>query len=716
MVSDEPLPGWLRFEVEGQKPWFKTPVPRTVIRDRTKLQDYLEKEHRSGRMLEIDGKEFSFKRRFGLRSKKQDAVSVENVDITVDETKEGDSDIVIESSNVVDRLTRTRDIIDHKKLLSNSAKDMDSFRTNDGYTTPANFEELKRKVSASNDLRSMLTELSNTPVYEAMNLMFSDTCLTEISQVDSKDGPLVDFPVNINENIYCKTVEYGMKNCPSLIKFVTNMVVRRGEPILPSDVLKVATLFSSICYAANHDLDALVKLRSLTLQVDGLSNIGLDVLSGLGLAQCARSLSNHRDMLADIGPQVMNSSASSFPYQSTIDNCDMMSEHLTVEVIEKETVDTTNLSTSKISKEAAMSLFTLEQVLLGHDQNKEEREHLMYVVAVAAGRVLADRRPEAAKFKKYLPAHHKHENSERILSPALAFIVKPYPLQETKNPDTIRLLIKIQRQYLKSVAKSKNDDPNFLQLIKLLEDPTVDEGVREAAEEEVKRACIEFGEWIGHGDLLTVKMIMEAMMLMSGSVTAFGRLEFLGPVRLQMLHMKMKKVSQDYSLCMPKEINYDDVLSLAWLTALTRMKVSNKEKDIKKNDSSFERHDQFLTAVQSSYLVNMFDVYVERNPDKLNDVTNTEEATKFILGMLDEFNIQLFYDPSRVESEVKNCEDDLFKYCQDMVSRLLLSLVFDLCESEGDAEGLRALRRVMVCYFLAKKPERKVIGRYRFYS
>ena len=123
MVSDEPLPGWLRFEVEGQKPWFKTPVPRTVIRDRTKLQDYLEKEHRSGRMLEIDGKEFSFKRRFGLRSKKQDAVSVENVDITVDETKEGDSDIVIESSNVVARLTRTRDIIDHKKLLSNSAKD-----------------------------------------------------------------------------------------------------------------------------------------------------------------------------------------------------------------------------------------------------------------------------------------------------------------------------------------------------------------------------------------------------------------------------------------------------------------------------------------------------------------------------------------------------------------------------------------------------------------
>ena len=45
-------------------------------------------------------------------------------------------------------------------------------------------------------------------------------------------------------------------------------------------------------------------------------------------------------------------------------------------------------------------------------------------------------------------------------------------------------------------------------------------------------------------------------------------------------------------------------------------------------------------------------------------------------------------------------------YFQDMVSRLLLSLAFDCCEAEGDAEGLRALRRVMVCYFLANKPHR----------
>ena len=90
------------------------------------------------------------------------------------------------------------------------------------------------------------------------------------------------------------------------------------------------------------------------MQVDGLSNIGLDVLSDMGLAQCARSLSNHRDMLAEIGPEVMKTTGSKYPYQSTLDNCDYQTEHLTVETVQKETVDTSNLSTVKMSKEGRL--------------------------------------------------------------------------------------------------------------------------------------------------------------------------------------------------------------------------------------------------------------------------------------------------------------------------------------------------------------------------
>ena len=44
----------------------------------------------------------------------------------------------------------------------------------------------------------------------------------------------------------------------------------------------------------------------------------------------------------------------------------------------------------------------------------------------------------------------------------------------------------------------------------------------------------------------------------------------------------------------------------------------------------------------------------------------------------------------------------IHSHAKEMVERMLLSLVYDICEEEGDAEGLRALRRVMVSYFLTQ--------------
>ena len=44
--------------------------------------------------------------------------------------------------------------------------------------------------------------------------------------------------------------------------------------------------------------------------------------------------------------------------------------------------------------------------------------------------------------------------------------------------------------------------------------------------------------------------------------------EFLGPFKLQLLHMKMKKICQDYGACMKQEMNFDDNISLPWMAAL----------------------------------------------------------------------------------------------------------------------------------------------------
>ena len=81
-----------------------------------------------------------------------------------------------------------------------------------------------------------------------------------------------------------------------------------------------------------------------------------------------------------------------------------------------------------------------------------------------------------------------------------------------------------------------------MELLGKLEDLSISNEEKEAAKKVALDAVHEYGVWIGHGDLLNVKMVMEAKLLISGSATAFGRLEFLAcPMRLQLFRMKMKK-------------------------------------------------------------------------------------------------------------------------------------------------------------------------------
>ena len=122
------------------------------------------------------------------------------------------------------------------------------------------------------------------------------------------------------------------------------------------------SLFASICYAANKDLDSIVKLRGVILQADGLTNIGIDCLSVLGQSLTSRCISNQRDVLADIGPQVIRNTASSFPYHNVMDNCDFANEHFVVEVLIKEPEDTSHLRTRGMTKAEAIELFHVDQV------------------------------------------------------------------------------------------------------------------------------------------------------------------------------------------------------------------------------------------------------------------------------------------------------------------------------------------------------------------
>ena len=216
-ISEEPAPGWQRHETEGERPFYKTPIPRTVIRNKVRLNEYLEKEHMHGRMTDLDENNFSFKRRLGLTSRKN-SVSELSQEVTASNTSKSSDVCSTPSTTIVQRLTKNSVPVDHKKMLLDSCKMIDDMRLSDAYETPNKFEELKKRLGESKDLIDLLQSLNAmNSVSEALDMMLTDACLSEISRISLISGPLVDFPPSVNENAYTKLIEFAVEQCPVLI-------------------------------------------------------------------------------------------------------------------------------------------------------------------------------------------------------------------------------------------------------------------------------------------------------------------------------------------------------------------------------------------------------------------------------------------------------------------------------------------------------------------
>ena len=368
--TKEPNDDWLRKETVGSKPVYFTPFPRLVMNGRQKVKDWIEKEKRAGKEVNVTPDDFIFKRRHGLKERQDPVVVYTTTDTREESVVDESTNIGIrrENRDAVELLTRDPKImIDHRRRLHETCKALDSTLESSrtinsiGDEAVKNIKEKISKVANLNDLMACLHDEGNSEIVTALSNSFSDVCQAEISRINPRKCPLTEFPCSMNENIYSEIVEYGIEQCPQLMQFVTNTVVRKDEPVLCSDIIKIGTLFSSICYLSNRNLNSLVKTRSIVLQSEGLTNSGLNLLAATGLGQTARSLSNHRDLFCDIGRRVMENTAAGYPYRSELDNADFDREHLTVEVIQKESIDTSNLSTEKMTKEEALKLFRFDK-------------------------------------------------------------------------------------------------------------------------------------------------------------------------------------------------------------------------------------------------------------------------------------------------------------------------------------------------------------------
>ena len=117
----------------------------------------------------------------------------------------------------------------------------------------------------------------------------------------------------------------------------------------------------------------------------------------------------------------------------------------------------------------------------------------------------------------------------------------------------------------------------------------------------------------------------------------------------------------------------------------------------------FERHDQLIMEVSTQYLINAMNNFEKKNPDAIKLVVNEKTAEEFVLHFLKYSKIGFYFEKGGTKEDGK--ADDLITYCRDMCSRLVLSLTFDRCEREEDPVGMRGIRRIMIPYFLNRKPK-----------
>ena len=215
--------------------------------------------------------------------------------------------------------------LDHKKELKAAAKLLNDARIPVHHET--NLEELKSVLMDSADLESLVHQVWSHP--EARNMfqqMETSSSLEDFLQIGRTEtnGPLKTFPPNVNENIYHEIVKFSLEKSKSTVIFLINLLVEKNKPITAHDVIHIAYIFSYVAHKVNRDNSALVKLKTLLVQKEGITSEGVDALATLGVTESSRSLRNQKDFLAGISTELVKSSATSFPHQSTVDNIGKM--------------------------------------------------------------------------------------------------------------------------------------------------------------------------------------------------------------------------------------------------------------------------------------------------------------------------------------------------------------------------------------------------------
>ena len=244
-------------------------------------------------------------------------------------------------------LNKTEEI-DHQKDLEDSAKLLNAARSTFDRTDVEieNFSSLRAKLASSRNIQDILGTIRSCPELQfTLSEMEQSKILEQLLRVSSmSDNPLLEFPLDINTNHYAETIAFALKHAPNVLQLILKLSTKNEKPIVESDVVKLAVMFSSLASTVSSKNNALKKVKSISTKNNGLTNAGLDFLSQVGIFESSRTWRNDRDFLASISDSLLLSYARFSVPQVTFDNMDItisnVMHNMTLPFLEFETVDT----------------------------------------------------------------------------------------------------------------------------------------------------------------------------------------------------------------------------------------------------------------------------------------------------------------------------------------------------------------------------------------
>ena len=147
-------------------------------------------------------------------------------------------------------------------------------------------DQLKAVIKELDDPKDILEKLSGiSGIRQYFKRKEASSRLEEMVLVSRIEGPLTEFPPDINGNVYSNIITFAVNNCPEVLHMLVDILVKKDVPVQEKDVLRVSFLFSSLAHGISRHNNSVTKVKSLVLQSQGLTVTGLDKLALLGISE-----------------------------------------------------------------------------------------------------------------------------------------------------------------------------------------------------------------------------------------------------------------------------------------------------------------------------------------------------------------------------------------------------------------------------------------------